>query len=312
MAHYIGRRLVGLTVVLIVLSALTFLLIALAPGDAATAIAERRAGPGASAAQVDQVREALGLDDPIPVQYARWLAHALRGDLGVSVRSLRPIGSEIVDRLGVTIALAGGALALVILVGIPVGIAAGVRAGGWADRLLRLAAIGAVSVPSFVVAYVLIYVVSLRLGLVPTLGGRDLRSFVVPWIVLALPFVGALSRVVRSALVSTLGEPFVTTGRSKGLSMSTIVVRDALPNAAIPILAVLGAYVGQILAGTVVVETIFSIEGLGLYLLRAVAFRDIPALQACVLLFAVAFVLANLAVDLGQAFVDPRIRDGLV
>ena len=301
----------GLVAVLFVLSILTYLLIALAPGDAATAIAERRAGPGASASQIREIREALGLDDPLPVQYIRWVGAAIRGDLGVSVRSLQPITGEVLDRLGVTLALAGGALVLVVLGGIPLGIAAGLRAGGWIDRVLRLAAVGAVSVPSFVVGYLLIYLLGLRLHLVSTLGGRDLGSFVVPWVVLALPFVGALSRVVRSALLTTLGQPFITTALSKGLKMSVIVRRDALPNAAAPILAVLGAQAGQILAGTVVVETIFSIEGLGLYFLRAVAFRDIPAIQACVLLFAVGFVLANLAADVVQALVDPRIRESL-
>ncbi len=307
-AGYLGRHLAGTAVVLVAASIAAYALLLLAPGDAARSLAAGRAGPGATDEQVATIRAQLGLDDPGYVQYARWLGGALTGDLGRSVRTGQPITGELVERLPATLFLAAGAGAIALVVGLCAGAAgAVVRRAGW-RLILRVAALLGVSVPSFWLSYVLILVFAESLGLLPTSGQRGPASWIMPWTVLALPVAGVLSRIVAVSLREALDQPYVVAAQARGSRPWSIVARDGLANAAGSILSVSGLLLGLLVSGTLIVELIFAWPGIGDYFVTAVSFRDISALQAAVLVFAVGFVTANRLADLVHGLVDPRLR----
>lgn len=308
MVNYAARTVTATVVVLLVVSLVSFSLTLFAPGDAATTVAAQRAGPGASVQQVERVRAELGLDDPLPTQYARWATGVVRGDLGVSSRTGRPISGEVAARLPATLFLAAGSAALATVAGLATGSAAALSGSGTGRFLLRLGALVGVSVPGFWLGYLSIDVFAERLRLLPTSGWSGPVSWVLPWAVLAVPAAGVLSRVVAVALRGAIAQPYVVAARARGSSPRAILLRDALPNAAGEVLSVAGTLAGGLLVGTLVVEVIFGWAGIGGYFVEAVGFRDIPAIQACVLLFAGGYVLVNRTVDLLHALVDPRAR----
>ena len=308
MLRFLTRRTIGGLLTLLASSVLTYALIFLSPSDPATMIVAARLGPQASEEQIRAVRESLGLDQPVIVQYAIWLSNVARGDLGRSIRTGQPISSEIGLRLGPTLWLALAATGLSVLIGLPFGVLASQRSGRLADRIVRLASMLAVSTPDFWLAFVLIVLLSVQWRLFPTYGMTQPSSIVLPAITLAFFRSAYLMRFTRSQLNAIRGEDFLRTARGKGLSEPRIWWRHALPNVGVPLVTMIAQQFASSLTGAIIVETVFAWPGVGSYYLEAVRFRDLPVIQAGVLLFALAFLLVNLTVDLTYALLDPKVR----
>lgn len=313
MGAYLLGRLAGLVPVLIGLSLIVFLIMALIPGDPALAIL----GPYATPDSLARVRAELGLDRSLPVQYAAWLGHVLAGDLGRSHSLNRPVLDEVGERFAATLVLAGAALVLAALIGLLVGIVAAVRQGGTADRLATLAVLVGISMPSFWLGLLLILLVSVRWRLLPVsgmyaiIGGEDLSDLlahlVLPAVTLAVVAAGVIARLTRSAMLEVLRQDFVRTARAKGVPERRIIVAHALKAALVTVIPVIGIQAGFVLGGAVYVETVFQWPGIGRMLVNAIATRDVLLVQGGVLVVATAYVLFNLAADLLQRLLDPRI-----
>lgn len=308
MLKLFARR-AGLAVLMILAaSALTFSMISAAPGNVAALIAERVAGPAASAELVEQIEDELGLNDPLPVRYGNWLAAAATGDLGESLRTGKPIAQEFAERMPVTglLMLWGGVITLIMSLGI--GIAGAISNGGIVDRLLRAFALLAASSPNFFVGAMLVIVFSVTLGWLPAFGGVGASSWLMPCLTIAM-FPGAvLSRVVRVGLQEVMSRPFATTGFAKGYNRSGVLLREALPNIAVPYLTTFGAQLALMMIGAILVETVFAMKGVGAFFIEAIRFRDFISMQSILLLFIIFFVLINLIADFICILIDPRIR----
>ncbi|MEV5580511.1 ABC transporter permease [Streptomyces parvus] len=296
--------------VLLAMSVGTFALVLLARGDPAAVLAATRAGRPATPEQIESVRVELGLDDPAPVRYLRWLADACTGDFGRSLRTNAPIGPEVADRLGVTLGLVAGSAVVAVLLGVSVGIAGAVLRRGVLRGALRTGALLVTSIPSFWLSYLLVLYLAMRLGLLPTSGMAGPSTWLMPMAVLGLPVAGVLSRVVAVTLREALDRPYVRAAQARGSGTLSIVLRDGLPNAAGPVLSVAGFGVGSLLVATVVVEQIFGWPGMGAYFVQAAGSRDVPALQAATLVMGGGFILANRCADVLQGLIDPRSRRG--
>jgi len=306
---YVARRLILAIPTLIGLVVLAFTLIVLTPGDPAEELARRRAiGGFATDEDIARARIELRLDRPYHLQLAEWTGRAARGDLGRSFANGRPVAGELLERLPATAQLAAGALALTVLGAIPLGALAATRHNTLADQLLRVGALAGASLPGFFLAYVLIVVFATTLHLLPVAGRAEPQSIVLPALTLAAGPMAVLSRLVRASLLEVLGEDFIRAARSRGLGEVRVVLRHALPNALIPVVTVLGVLLAQLLAGAVIVETIFAWPGVGKLAVDAIFQRDYTMLQGVVLFVGTMFVLLNLAVDVSYAFIDPRVR----
>lgn len=303
-----ARVLGGATLLLVALSMLTFAIVHLAPGDAARTLATKRAGAGVTADQVAFYRAELGLDRPLVVQYLDYVGGALTGNLGTSFRTGGSVTAELAERIPVTLGLAAGAGA----VGFGIGLLAGLAAATSRSRVircsLRTGALVGTSVPPFWVSYLLVLLLALQLGVLPTSGMAGPRSWVMPMLVLALPFAAVLSRIVAVAVGEALAAPHVQAALARGASPRRVLVRDALPNAAGPVLAAGGLLGGSLLASTLVVEEIFGWPGVGQYFVTSVEARDLPALQGSVAYLGLAILLANTLADLAHTAIDPRLR----
>jgi len=306
---FLLRRLATLVPLLALVSFAAFLLTALSPGDPAMVVARQRSLDEPSASDLARIRQELNLDDPVPVRYLRWVGRAARGDLGTSF-SGAPILPTLVERFGFTLALAVPAFVASIAVAVPVGVVAAVRRGSAADHASRLAALLGASMPSFVLGYLLIIVLSVKLRLLPVAGRGTLGHMLMPVATLALGSGASLARLVRSSLLETLGDDYVRTARSKGASRSAVIVRHAMRNSMLPVVTVLGMRFGRLLAGAAIVETVFTWPGVGRYLVEAIYNHDYPVVQAFVLFTGAMLVMANLAVDLLHTRLDPRVRLG--
>ncbi|MEU8380009.1 ABC transporter permease [Streptosporangium sp. NPDC048865] len=305
---YLARWAVDVFGVLLAMSLGVFALVLLARGDPAAMLAATRAGRPATPEQIEAVRVELGLDDPAPVRYLRWLADVLTGDFGLSLRTNTPIGPEVADRLGVTLGLVAGSTVVALVVGVSVGVAGAVLRRGVLRGTLRLAALLLTSVPAFWLSYLLVLILALRLRVVPTSGMAGFSTWLMPMAVLGLPAAGVLSRVVAVTLREALDRPYVRAAQARGSGPLSIVLRDGLPNAAGPILSVAGFGIGSLLVGAVVVEQIFGWPGVGAYFVHAAGARDVPALQAATLVMGGGFILANRCADVLQGLIDPRSR----
>ena len=312
MLAFIARRILATIPVLLVVAVLVFLLLRLTPGDPAAILA----GDAANAEQIERIRAGLGLDQPIVVQFGIWFANLLAGDLGESFYFRMKVTSLIAQRLEPTLALATLTIVIAVLVAVPLGVAAAWRFGGWLDRALMGFSVLGFSVPVFVLAYILIYIVSLKLGWLPVQGYQRLengfvpflRHLILPAITLSVVYIALIARVTRASMLEALGEDYIRTARAKGLSEMRVLVRHALANAAVPIATVIGLGVALLIGGVVVTESVYAIPGLGRLTVDAVLARDFPTIQGVILLFSFAYVLVNLAVDLSYVFFDPRIR----
>jgi peptide/nickel transport system permease protein len=313
MSKYVARRLALLVPTLVGVSILVFVLVRLLPGDATTLqLQDARA----TAADEAALRHQLGLDQPIYVQYVNWLGTLARGDLGHSFKSRNPVTDELSGRIPVTLEL--GLLALVISAGIaiPVGVLSASRQDTWADYVSRSAAIGLLAIPGFWLGTLVITLPSVWWQWTPPLRytrlfddpPKNLLNVIIPALILGLGLSGGLMRLIRTQMLEVLRQDFMRTAAAKGLAEHSIVLRHGLKNAFIPALTALGLQVSLLISGTVVLESIFVLPGMGRYLLESVQARDYPAIQALNLLFATVIVVANLLVDLLYGWLDPRVR----
>jgi peptide/nickel transport system permease protein len=303
--RYVRTRLLAALPVLLGVSILVFSMLHLLPGDPAQIIL----GEAVTSAQdLARLRRELGFDAPLHVQYARFLGRALSGDLGRSLQSRRPVLDEILAQLPSTVQLTLAGLALAVVVGIVLGVAAATHRGSWADTLCMLLALGGLSLPAFWLGLMLIFFFALQLGWLPATGQGGLARLVLPALTLGYGAAGVIARLVRSSMLEVLRIEYVTTARSKGLAERRVVYRHALRNALIPVITIVGLQFGALLGGTVVIETVFARQGIGRLLVGAILYKDFPLVQGIVLFTASAYVLVNLLVDLGYALTDPRIR----
>jgi peptide/nickel transport system permease protein len=312
MLFYIARRLLAAIPVLLVVVTVVFLLLRLTPGDPAAIIA----GDHANAEQIEQIRESLGLERPIVVQFAIWLREITRGDLGESFFFKRSVAELIAQRLEPTLALATCTIILAVAIAVPLGVLAAWRHGRWLDRTLMIFSTLGFSVPVFVLGYLLIYLFSLKLGWFPVQGYVRLsegffpfiRHLILPSLTLSVIYIALIARVTRAAVLDALTEDYVRTARAKGLKEHRVLIRHALANAAVPVVTVIGIGIALLIGGVVVTESVYSIPGLGRLTVEAVLARDFPTIQGVILLFSVAYVAINLIVDLSYVIFDPRIR----
>jgi peptide/nickel transport system permease protein len=312
MLGYIARRLLATLPVVATVAVVVFAMLRLTPGDPAAIIA----GDDATAEQLEQIRKSMGLDQPIYVQFVRWCTQLLQGDLGVSLLSGTPVTAMIGDRMGPSLALAAGTMLLTVLVAIPVGVVAAWKRGKLPDRSIMSLSVLGFSVPTFVVAYVLIYVFSIKLGWVPVQGYKPLaegfwpfaQRLLLPVLALSAIYTALIARITRSSIVETMGEDFIRTARAKGAKESVVLMRHALRNAAVPIVTIIGIGVASLLSGVVVTESVFNLPGLGRLVVEAVLARDYPVLQGLILLFSFTYILINLVVDVLYTVFDPRIQ----
>lgn len=304
MLRYVLRRLLLAVPVLLGVSLCVFLMASFVPGDPAVVLA----GDTASADQVERIRHELGLDQPLPVQYLRFLERLAHGSLGESTRTHREVLLEIADRFPYTLALAVGAVLLSTVVGISLGIFAAVRRGRLADHLAMGIAIVGLSVPTFWIALIGIIVFSLTLHWLPVTGARSLGSYILPIVALSLHSAAVKARITRSSMLEVFGQEYLRTARAKGLRERAVIMRHALKNALIPISTIIGLQFGSLLGGAFIIETIFGWPGIGRLAVQAIFNRDFPVIQGTVLVGAATYVLVNLAVDVLYAWLDPRIR----
>ena len=308
MASYVARRLAWLALALVGVSVVTFALGVLAPGDPAEVVVERRLNQPPPREQVEEERRNLGLDKPLPEQYVAWLGRAVRGDLGRSwLRDLQ-VSDVLRERMPRTVALAGAAAGLSVVLGVPLGVLSAARRNSALDHLSRLVALVGASVPSYFAAYVLILAFAVSVRALPAFGFGTPAHLVLPAVTLALGPASALARLTRSTVLEVLGEDYVRTARAKGLGSSAVLSRHALRNALVPILTVVGLSLGHLLGGALAVETVFAWPGLGDLAVTAIQDRDYPLIQGLVLFSGLAYVLLNFAIDLSYGWADPRIR----
>jgi peptide/nickel transport system permease protein len=309
--YYIARRVVSILPVCIGISLLAFLLGVLAPGDPAPALYKQLTGaPAADPVALEKFRIEYGLNDPLPIRYLRWAASALRGDLGYSYRSGRPILEELISSFGPSLQLAVGGLAIAILIAFPLGILAALWHNSLLDFVMRLLALLGAAMPSYWLAYLFILFFSVQLRWLPVAGTGSWQALILPCLTLGIGGAAVLSRLLRSSMLEVLGEDYVRTARAKGLREHIMILRHALRNALIPAITVLGGMFGGLLAGAVIVETVFARPGIGSLITNAISFRDYPVIQGVVLLGGTLFVVINLLVDLSYPLIDPRIRLG--
>jgi ABC-type dipeptide/oligopeptide/nickel transport system permease component len=301
--RYILRRLVLLVPLLFGVSILIFMAMRLIPGDPA----RLALGAEATQDQVQLMRRQWGLDQPLPVQYAYWIGHALQGDWGRSTVSRVPASEEIALRLPATLRLAAVSVLIATALGVGFGVLAAVRHNSWVDRVSMMLALVGVCTPSFWLGLMLILVFSVQLGWLPSFGQGGVDHLVLPALTLGAGAAALIARVTRSSLLEVMGADYLRTARAKGLAEHAVIARHALRNALIPVLTLLGLEFGGLLAGAIVTETVFAYPGIGLLLVNSIANRDFPVVQPALLLFAVQFVLVNLLVDVLYAVVDPRI-----
>lgn len=302
-------RRIGLALLLMLAATvLTFGIVAAAPGNVAALIAERAAGAGADAAMIERIANELGLNDPMPVRYLRWLGGALTGDFGVSLRTGKPMAEEFATRIPITAALLLGGGVLAFVMSLAAGISGAISNGGITDRVLHGMELVGASTPYFFAAAVLVLVFSVILGWVPTFGTTGLRSWFLPWVTIALFPASVLARVVRVNLQEAMSRPFATTGFAKGYTRTEVLLREALPNIMVPFLTTFGAQFSLMMIGSIVVESVFALRGIGAFFIDAIRFRDFIGMQAVLLLFVVFFVTINLIADVVAVLADPRLR----
>jgi len=309
--NYLLRRLAATLPVMAVVAVVVFLLIHLSPGDPAALIA----GDLATTDDIDQLRVALGLDKPLPVQFVGWVGRILSGDLGTSIFTHVPVTQLLAQRLEPTLSIAVLTMTLAVLLSVPLGTIAAHRAGRWVDRAVMLFAVLAFSVPVFLVGYLLMYAFAIRLDWLPVQGyspladgvGPWLRSLALPCINLALLYMALLTRMTRATVLEALQEDYIRTARAKGLGVPAVLVH-ALRNAAVPIATTVGVGIALLIGGVVVTETVFAIPGIGRLVIDSVQRHDYPVIQSVLLLSAGVYVLINLLIDLSYQFFDPRIR----
>ncbi len=302
--NYILRRLLHIIPVLFGVTLLTFSMLHLIPGDPAQILA----GPDASASDIIALRQQMGLDRPLAVQYVGYLEGLARGDLGRSMSTRRPVLEELMDRFPNTLILAVAGVGVAVLLGIPIGVFAAIRARTMVDHAAMVLALLGISAPAFWLGFILMMVFSVHLGWFPSAGYRSWGHLVLPAFTLGSGAMAIVARMTRSSLLEVLNQDYVRTARAKGLHEMLVIAKHALRNALIPTTTVVGLSFGSLLGGAVLTEMVFAWPGLGRLIVYSIGIRDLPVIQGAVLLLALTFVLVNLGVDLLYGLIDPRVR----
>jgi len=307
--HYLVTRLLAAIPVLFGASVLVFAMLAFIPGDPVDVILGA-SGASVTAEQRTALRAQLGLNDPLPVRYVHFVGNALQGDLGRSISSRRPVVLEIATQIPSTLQLAVAGMTISVALGFLLGTIAAVRHNTLWDTVIMVVALGGVAIPSFWLGMLLLLVFSLWLGWLPPAGSDGLERLIMPAIALGYGASAVVARLVRSSMLEVLSQDFLRTARAKGFTDRAVVVRHAVKNALIPVVTLLGVQAGFLIANAVVVETVFSRQGIGRLLVQGLSNRDFPVVQGVVLVIAALYVVLNLLVDLAYAWIDPRIRYG--
>jgi len=309
---YIARRLVATLPVMGTVAIVVFAILRLTPGDPAAIIA----GDSATSEQLQHIRAQMGLDKPIYVQFLLWLVQLLRGDLGVSLISGVPVSGMIADRIGPTVALGTAIIVFSVIVAIPLGVMAAWRQGTLLDRSVTAFSVFGFSVPVFVNGYLLILLFSIALGWLPVQGYRPLGAgfwpfferLILPTLALSTAYIALITRITRTSILEVMGEDYIRSARAKGVKESTVLIRHALRNAAVPIVTIIGVGIATLISGVVVTESVFNLPGLGRLVVEAVLARDYPVIQGLIMFFSFVYILINLLVDVLYTVLDPRIR----
>jgi peptide/nickel transport system permease protein len=312
MLAYTVRRIIATVPVLFVVTVIIFLLLHLGPSDPAAIIA----GDFAQPEHIERIREKLGLDQPLYIQYFQWIGQVLQGDLGTSIFSDRTVSSLILQRVEPTLALTLSTITFAVLVGVPLGVLAAWTAGGALDRGVMVLAVAGFSLPVFVLGYLLVYVLAINAQLFPVQGYTSFRegivpfarSLVLPTLSLGMIYVALIARMTRASVIEVLNQDYVRTARAKGLTTPPILLIHALKNAAVPIVTTIGLGIALLISGVVVTETVFAIPGIGRLTVDAIVRKDYPVIQGVLLIFTIVYVLINLLIDLSYSLFDPRIR----
>jgi peptide/nickel transport system permease protein len=312
MLAYVVRRILATIPVMAVVALFVFCLLHLSPGDPAAIIA----GDTATPSDIARIHKALGLDEPLYMQFGSWVWGLLHGDLGISIFTNLPVTTLIAQRVEPTLVLTISTIVVSVAAAIPMGVLAAWKAGSWIDRSVMVFAVLGFSVPVFVVAYVLIYLFAVRTDWLPVQGfvgldrglGPFLSHLVMPTLALAMVYTALVARMTRASMLDVLAQDYIRTAQAKGLASDKVLIGHALKNAAVPIVTIIGIGVASLIAGVVVTETVFAIPGLGRLTVDAILRRDYPIIQGIILIFSAAYVLVNLLVDLSYTFLDPRIR----
>ena len=315
MSGYIARRLLTVVPLVLLISLFVFSLSFIIPGDTARNLA---GGLHASPGQGVKIRQQLGLNKPVIVQYWRWFTHALHGNLGLSLYDKTSVSHAIVQRFPITLSMALGALVVIVLLGVPAGIAAGTHPGGVIDRMVTFGTSIALAVPDFWLSIVLVILFAVKVHLLPSIGYVSLtkspfqwaRHLLLAWIAMGIGGAAPLARQLRGSMIDVLDQDYLRTASAKGLRQRTILFKHALKNAAIAPVTILGIQFAYLLGGTVIIEGIFSIPGLGDYFEKALLIKDLPVIQGVILVIALTFILLNLVVDVLYAYINPKVRLG--
>jgi peptide/nickel transport system permease protein len=312
MLAFVVRRLASTVLVMGLVGVFIFLLLHLSPGDPAAIIA----GDNTTPEQIEAIRTGLGLNDPLLLQFVRWAARVLGGDLGISIFSNVPVSTLIGQRIWPTLSLALTTIVLAVTLAIAAGVLAAWNAGGWIDRMVMMLSVVSFSMPVFVVGYLLIYGFAIELRWLPVQGYAALTEGLWPWlrhlilpsIALGLAYVALIARITRTSMLDVLAEDYMRTARAKGVATGSMLLKHALKNAGVPIITIIGIGIALLIGGVVVTETVFNIPGIGRLVVDAIAKRDYPIIQGVILVFSGVYVIVNLLVDLSYTLLDPRIR----
>jgi glutathione transport system permease protein len=304
MLTYIVKRILGMIPTLILVAVMVFLFVHMLPGDPA----RLAAGPEADQETVQMMRHTLGLDLPLPAQFIRYATHMLQGDLGTSLRTRRPVATEISDRFMPTLWLTITSMVWSVMFGMAIGIVSAVWRNRWPDRLGMTFAVSGISFPAFALGMMLMQIFSVQLGWLPTVGASTWKHYILPSITLGAAVAAVMARFTRASFIEVIQEDFIRTARAKGLNERVVIAKHALRNAMIPVVTMMGLQFGFLLGGSIVVESVFNWPGLGRLLVDAVTQRDYPVIQGLVLLFSFEFIVINLVVDVLYGAINPSIR----
>ncbi|ABM60290.1 glutathione ABC transporter permease GsiC [Verminephrobacter eiseniae] len=304
MLNYFLKRLLGLIPTLLIVAVLVFLFVHMLPGDPA----RLAAGQGADEQTVAMVRAELGLDKPLLQQFVGFFSHMLQGDFGTSIRTRRPVSTEIGERFFPTVMLTITSMVWAVIFGMGIGIISAVYRNQWPDRIGMTLAVSGISFPAFALGMLLMQIFSVQLGWLPTVGAATWKHYILPSITLGAAVAAVMARFTRASFVEVIQEDFVRTARAKGVRESSVVFKHTLRNALIPVVTMMGLQFGFLLGGSILVEAVFNWPGLGRLLVDAVQMRDYPVIQTLVLLFSLEFILINLVVDVLYGLINPTIR----
>jgi len=304
MLNYFLKRLLGLIPTLLIVAVLVFLFVHMLPGDPA----RLAAGQDANEQTVAMVRAELGLDKPLPQQFVSFFSHMLQGDFGTSIRTRRPVSTEIAERFFPTVMLTITSMVWAVIFGMGIGIVSAVFRNQWPDRLGMTLAVSGISFPAFALGMLLMQIFSVQLGWLPTVGAATWKHYILPSITLGAAVAAVMARFTRASFVEVIQEDFVRTARAKGVAEYGVVFKHTLRNALIPVVTMMGLQFGFLLGGSILVEAVFNWPGLGRLLVDSVQMRDYPVIQTLVLLFSLEFILINLVVDVLYGYINPTIR----